>query len=199
MRLQRAHVRIQEKRKRTLVSFRGVVAIWMAYSVANIGYFEANHHSERSLSSIMKEKHTTSSLYGKERAFRDFLITFRDIPTVHYVPFAYPTERIRQPKRKRKRDGPDYGSIESINGAVKLRLIDESGDTNHFNHYRDELLDEMDAHDGDEYDRNLPDGCRDVAWRYDQHPTCNEMHSILLETPIQSIDELQDFNITYLR
>ena len=196
---QHHQARIRGKRRWIATSFRGVAVVWVAFSVSSVWYFEANFHAERSLSQHHMGKYARVSRHGNDRQFYDTRVTFRNIPTGHYTPFAYPKERLRPSNTKRRRDGPDYGGIESIKSAGTLRLIDENAEKRRFTQYREQLLDRMDADGASDEPNVLPEGCRDVAWRHEMHPTCNEMHSILLERPIESIFNLQDYNVTYLR
>ena len=173
--------------------------VWVAISVSSMWNFEANFHAERSLSELYMGKYARVSRQGRDHYSKDVEVAFWNIPAGHKTPFAYPRERLRVSNTKRKSDGPDYGGIESIKGAGTLRLIDDNEDQERLTQYREQLLDRMDADGASDEPNVLPEGCRDVAWRHEMHPTCNEMHSILLERPIESIFNLQDYNVTYLR
>jgi hypothetical protein len=162
--------------------------------------FDASHHVERSLSSFMMENLSSQWSFNAE-PYEDIQVLFASTPQHYLDGFPHPLGSIVALRNNtRQRDRPDYGRLKILQGAGETRQINIVADFRRFEQYRQQLLDRMDAAIGQEkHMEEFPQGCRDVAWRHHKHPNCNDMHSTLLERPIENSANLQDYYVTYLR
>lgn len=99
----------------------------------------------------------------------------------------------------------DHGGLQRLQPAKTSRTIAHD-DEQQYEAYRQSLLNSVDTPLDSSYysaeDRqDEPLGeCRDVPWKDDQFPTCNDVHTLLLERPsIPGFSLVENQNVTYLR